>query len=88
MFKISEGITPTATSGRHTDIVHKFDTSVSHYVEGVPTVTYNWFAVILCESSRGPHVGQEMLTLSGTPDFTPFGEFMMSPIHYNSIYIT
>ena len=32
------------------------------------------------------HVGQEMLTLSGTPDFTPFGEFMISPIHY--IYIT
>ena len=26
-----------------------------------------------------------MLTLSGTPDFTPFGEFMISPIHY-SIY--
>ena len=31
-------------------------------------------------------MGQEILTLSGTPDFTPFGEFMMSPIHY--IYIT
>ena len=27
-----------------------------------------------------------MLTPSGTPDFTPFGEFMISPIHY--IYIT
>ena len=25
---------------------------------------------------------QDMLTLSGTPDFTPFGEFMISPIHY------
>ena len=24
-----------------------------------------------------PHVGQEILT-----DFTPFGEFIMSPIHY------
>ena len=33
-----------------------------------------------------PHVGQEMRTLSGTPDFTPFGEFMNSPSHY--IYIT
>ena len=32
-----------------------------------------------------PHVGQEMLTLSGTPDFTPFGEFMISPIHYINI---
>ena len=39
-------------------------------------------------------MGQEMLTISGTPDFTPFGEFMISPlwefmispIHY--IYIT
>ena len=28
---------------------------------------------------------QEMLTLSGTLDFTPFGEFMILPIHY--IYI-
>ena len=23
-----------------------------------------------------------MITLSGTLDFTPFGEFMISPIHY------
>ena len=29
-----------------------------------------------------PHVGQEMLTLSATPDFTPFGEFMIC------VYIT
>ena len=28
-----------------------------------------------------------MLTLSGTHDFTPFGEFMISPIHYNIHYI-
>ena len=27
-----------------------------------------------------------MLTLSETPDFTPFGEFMISPIHYNYIH--
>ena len=26
-----------------------------------------------------PHVGQEMLTLPGTPEFTPFGEFMIHP---------
>ena len=30
----------------------------------------------------GPHVGQELLTLSGKHDFAPFGEFMISPIHY------
>ena len=30
-----------------------------------------------CKSWRVPHVGQEMLTLSGTPDFTTFGEFMI-----------
>ena len=29
--------------------------------------------------------GRKMLTLSGTHNFTPFGEFMISPIHY--IYI-
>ena len=49
------------------------------------TVTYEWFPVTCGKSWRVPHVGQEMLTLSGTPDFTPFGEFMISPIHY--IYI-
>ena len=27
------------------------------------------------------HVGQEILTLFGTPDFTPNGQFMISPIH-------
>ena len=31
---------------------------------------------------RGRDVGQGMLTLSGTPDFIPFGEFMILPIHY------
>ena len=36
-----------------------------------------------------PHVGQEMLTLSGTPDFTTFGELMISSIRYMYIiYIT
>ena len=33
----------------------------------------------------GSNVGQDMITLSGTPDLTPFGEFMISPINY--IYI-
>ena len=50
-----------------------------------PIVKYEWSPVILRKSWRVPHVGQEMLILSGTPDFTPFGEFMISPIHY--IYI-
>ena len=31
-------------------------------------------------------MGQEIITLSGTPDFTPIGKFMISSIHY--IYIT
>ena len=41
-----------------------------------------WFPVILGKSWWVPHVGPEMLTLSGTSDFTPFVEFMISPIHY------
>ena len=32
-----------------------------------------------------PHVGQKMLTLSGTPDFTHIGEFMISLIHYKPL---
>ena len=46
------------------------------------TVTYDWFPVVLFKSWRVPHVGQEILTLSGTPDFTPFGEFMILLIRY------
>ena len=48
-----------------------------------PTVTYDWF--IWGKSWRVPHVGQEMLTLSGTPDFTPFGEFIY---YMYTLYIT
>ena len=33
-----------------------------------------------------PHVGQEMLTLFGSPDFIPCGEFMISLFHY-TVYI-
>ena len=46
-----------------------------HYVEWSVhwlTVTYDWFPVVLSKSWRVSHVGQEMLTLSGTHDFTPF----------------
>ena len=50
-----------------------------------PTVTYDWFPVLWITSWPVPHVGQEMHTPSGTPDFIPFGEFTISPIHY--IYI-
>ena len=32
-------------------------------------------------------ITKEILTLSGTPEFTPFGEFMISPIHYIYMYI-
>ena len=42
----------------------------------------DWFPVVLSKSWRVPHVGQEMLTLSGTHDFTPFGESMILLIHY------
>ena len=31
-------------------------------------------------------MGQEMLIISGTPDFTPFGKYTISPIHYIYIY--
>ena len=39
--------------------------------------TFRKFPVVLSKSWRVPHVGQELLTLSGKPDFTPFGEFMI-----------
>ena len=83
---IEEGIFFMETSNYslecHTDLANKFHTSVSHICWRVwsPNVTYDWFAV--SESWRVPHVGEETLTLSGTLDFTHFGEFMISPIHF------
>ena len=44
------------------------------------------FQLFWGKSWRVSHVGQEMLTLSGTPDFTPFGEFMIVLIRYIYIY--
>ena len=58
-------------------------------LKGVFTNSLNcniWLVSSNCEPWRVPHVGLEMLTLSGTPYFTTFGEFMISSVHY--IYIT
>ena len=50
-------------------------------------IVWYWFSVILCKSLRVPHVGQEMLNISGMPDSLLLtGEFIISPFHY--IYIT
>ena len=43
------------------------------------TVWYDWYPVIFCESWRVPHVGQEMLTLSGTPDSLSLGISRLHP---------
>ena len=59
------------------------------YVEGVVHQLWHmtvFFLFFLSESWWVPHVGQEMITLFRTPDFTAFGEFISSPIH--CIYIT
>ena len=66
--------------GRHTDLVHKFNTSVSHMLKGLFTNCDIRFQIFGVNRHRC-----HMLTLSGTHDFTPFGELMISPIHY--IYI-
>ena len=52
-------------------------------------MTYDWFPVIVNRHGRLMYVGAGNAhsgVLSGTPDFTYFGEFMTSPIHY--IYFT
>ena len=49
-------------------------------------MTYDWFPVIVNRHGRLMYAGQETHTLSGTPDFTYFGEFMTAYIHY--IYFT
>ena len=59
--------------------VHKFDISVSRMLKGLlPTVTQCHIWV----NSDGATCGAGNDHFSGTHDFTPFGEFMMSPIHY------
>ena len=67
---------------RRTDLVHKFDTSVTRMLKSL----YNNCDILMVssylrETWRVQHVEQEMLTISGTSDsdFTPFGECMISP---------
>ena len=52
------------------------------------TVTYDRFPVILGKSWWVPNVGQKMLTLPGTHDFTRFGEFMIHPFVKYTLDIT
>ena len=49
-------------------------------------VAYDWFPAIFHKSRRAPHVGQDMLSLSGTHEFTPFTEFMISPIRFYTLH--
>ena len=53
------------------NLVGKYNISVSHMLQGLfDNNIWSWFEV---ELWWVPHVGQEMLTLSGTPDLTPTG---------------
>ena len=62
----------------HGLLFDKLDTSVSHMLNGLFTTCDMWLASsYLGNSWRVPHVGHEMLTLSGTHDFTPSGEFSL-----------
>ena len=58
-------------------VIQTFDTYVSHMLKGVFTNCDTW--LVLRKSWRMPHVGQEMLTLSGTPDFIPFRSSWFHP---------
>ena len=76
--------------GNYIDVIQTLFTNltplVSHMLNGLFTNCDIWrVSSYLCKSWRVPHVGQEMLTLSGTSDCIHFGVFMISPIHY--IYI-
>ena len=52
------------------------------------TVTYDWFPVVLSKSWRVAQVGQEMLTLSGTPDFTKGSSWFYSfDIHIHCVLL-
>ena len=67
--------------GRYTDLIHKFDTSMPHMLNGLFTNRDIW--LVSSYSWGVPLVGQQMHILSGTPDFTPFGEWIYSLyIHY------
>ena len=68
--------------------VRKFDTSVSHMLNCLFTNCDKRLVSSNSESWRVPYVGQKMLTVSGTPNFTHFGELLISPIHYIYTCIT
>ena len=59
---------------------HKPWSLLCHICWSSPTATHDWVPVVLGKSWRVPHVGQEMLTLSGTPDFTSIGSSWFHPI--------
>ena len=44
-------------------------------------------SIYLFEPWRVSHVGQELHTFSITPDFTPYSEFMISPMHWKILYL-
>ena len=75
-------------SNRHcSQIWHRFVTYVEWFVHEMCHMT--GFQLFGGKSWRARHVGQEMLTLSGIPDFTPFEEFMIfHPFIIYALYIT
>ena len=86
-FKVIEsGIFFTETSDYFSDILWSSYRPCSQ-IWHLCVTNVEWFvSSYLWVTWRVPHVGQEMLTLSGTPDwFHSLWEFMISRIHY--IYI-
>ena len=73
--------------GRHRDLANKCDTFVSHMLKGLFTNCDIWLVSSYRKSWQVPHVGQEMLTLSGTPNFTPLGSSLFHPLIINTCTI-
>ena len=82
---IEEGIFFTETSnyfyGYHTDLVHKFDTSVSHMLNGLFT-SCDILCPVVCENRDGCHMWDRKCSLFPEHLISLTLEFMISPIHY------
>ena len=92
-FKVIEaGIVFTKTSdsfrkfyGRHTDLVHTFATSVSHMLKGFVHQLWPFFRYVQVDRDGCHMWGWKYSLLPEHLISLPFGEFMISPIHYTYI---
>ena len=65
--------------GRHTDLVHKCDASISHTLKGVFTECDIWLVSSFCRSWQVTHVWQEIIIFFQSTSFPSHWGFIIHP---------